>query len=143
MPWVTGVREPGHIENNYSLIEIGSRRWLIVGLEYAPRNSVVDWANDVIKRHTGIPVILVTHAYLDGSDGTRYHALGQHGYPTGIASIEATNDGEMLWKKLVEPNHNIRLVVCGHYMIARSVSQRSDGSVVHEVVSDYQWWKGV
>jgi hypothetical protein len=142
MPWVTGVMEPHHIENSYSFIEIGGRGWLVVGLEYAPRDAAVNWAGGVIGRHSDIPVILVTHAYLDGADGIRYYTLGQFGYPTGLTPAAGINDGEMLWRKLVEPNSNIRLVLCGHHMVARRASTRADGSVVHEVVSDYQWWQG-
>jgi predicted phosphodiesterase len=142
LPWVIGVMEPHHIENSYSLIEIGDHIWLIVGLEYAPRDAVVDWAENVIRQHADVPVILLTHAYLDGADGSRYYSPGQFGYPTGLNSAAGINDGEMLWHKLVEPNSNIRLVLCGHHMIAKRISTRADGSVVHEVVSDYQWWQG-
>ncbi len=50
------------------------------------------------------------------------------------------NDGEMLWQKLVLPNSNLRLVFCGHQTGAAWLSSgRPDGTVVHQMLSDYQW----
>jgi hypothetical protein len=143
MPWISGVMTPGHIENSYSLIDIGPCTWLVVGLEYAPRDLVIVWADKVFKAHVELPAILLTHVYLDGSDGTRYHSPAQAGYPVVACSIDqGLNDGEMLWQKLVVPNSNIRLVLCGHHFAGRRTSARPDGSLVHEVAADYQWWEG-
>jgi hypothetical protein len=140
MPWITGVMTAGHIENNYALVDIGPRAWLVVGLEYGPRDAVVAWADKVLKAYADRPAILLTHAYLDGADGTRYHSPEQAFYPNGYTPEQGNNDGEMLWQKLVVPNSNIRLVLCGHYLVGRQTSARPDGSLVHEVLSDYQWW---
>ena len=143
LPWITGTMTVGHIENNYSLVDIGLRTWLVVGLEYGPRDAVVAWADQVLKVYADWPAILLTHAYLDGGDGTRYHSPDQACYPTGYTPEQGINDGEMMWQKLVVPNPNVHLVLCGHYAVARQTSARPDGSLVHEIVSDYQWWEGV
>jgi hypothetical protein len=143
MPWISGVMAPYHIENSYALVDIGPRTWLIVGLEYGPRDAVVVWADKVLKAHAELSAILLTHAYLDGSDGTRYNSPVQAGYPVVAYTIDqGLNDGEMLWQKLVVPNPNIRLVLCGHHFVGRRTSVRPDGSLVHEVAADYQWWEG-
>ena len=46
-----------------------------------------------------------------------------------------------MWQKLVLPNPNVRMVFSGHDTgAARLTSARPDGSVVHQMLSDYQWW---
>ena len=143
MPWITGTMTPGQIENNYALVDIGPRAWLVVGLEFGPRDAAVAWADAVLKSYPDRPAILLTHAYLDGGDGTRHQRPEQAFYPSGYTPEQGINDGEMLWQKLVVPNPNVRLVLCGHYGVGRQTSTRPDGSVVHEIVSDYQWWENV
>lgn len=152
MPWIAGTMLPDQIENSYAFMDIGPQRWLILGLEFGPRDAVVAWANSVLKQYSNYPAILLTHAYLY-SDGTRYDiAVGgtdaHHGtsfqawYPSrdGLTPSEGTNDGEALWQKLVLPNSNVRLVFCGHQTgWARLTSTRPDGTTVHQMLSDYQW----
>jgi 3',5'-cyclic AMP phosphodiesterase CpdA len=135
MSWIAGTAVAGHIENSYMFINISGRAWLVMGLEYSPREDAIRWANQVLRAHADLSAILLTHAYLDGADGIRYHSSAQAFYPEG------GNDGEQLWQKVVVPNRNVRLVLCGHYGIAHQTSVRPDGSRVHEIVSDYQWWK--
>lgn len=142
MPWITGTMTVGQIENNYALIDIGPRSWLVVGLEWGPRDATLVWANQVLKAYADRPAIILTHAYLDGGDGTRYQRPDQAFYPIGYTPEQGMNDGEMIWQKLVVPNGNVRLVLCGHYGIARQTSARPDGTLVHEIVSDYQWFEG-
>ena len=71
MPWITGTMVPGKIENNYALVDVAPRQWLILGLEFAPRDAVLAWANKVLKTYARLPAIVVTHAYLY-EDGSRY-----------------------------------------------------------------------
>jgi hypothetical protein len=156
MPWVTGTMTPGQIENNYALVDIGPQKWLVLGLEFGPRDAVLVWANQVLKdpRYVNYPVIIVTHAYLH-SDGSRYDIKvggtdsAKSNYQLynpqsyGYTAAEGINDGEELWQKLILPNSNVRLVFCGHMTgWARLTSVRPDGTRVHQILSDYQWLEG-
>lgn len=155
MPWISGTMTAGQMENNYALVDVGPQQWLVIAVEFGPRNAVVAWADKVLKAYPTTPAILLTHAYLY-SDGTRYNlAVGgtdsskedlfQWWYPQyyGFTPAEGINDGEMLWQKLVLPNSNVRLVFCGHQTgWARLTSTRPDGTSVHQVLSDYQWLDG-
>jgi hypothetical protein len=147
MPWITGTMTAGQIENNYALVDIGPQKWLVLGLEFGPRDAVVAWADTILKAYPTTPAILLTHAYLY-SDGTRYDinsSSHQSFIPQDYHYTESQgiNDGEMLWQKLVLPNPNVRLVFCGHQTgWARLTSTRPDGSRVHQMLSDYQWYNG-
>lgn len=154
MPWINGTEFIGQMENNYAFVAIGGRQWLVVALEFSPTDATVIWADRVLKAFPDKPAILLTHAYLY-SDGTRYNlaAAGtddtqptyQWWYPQRYAFTPSAgmNDGEMLWQKLVLPNSNVKLVFCGHQTGptggARLTSTRPDGTVVHQMLSDYQW----
>jgi 3',5'-cyclic AMP phosphodiesterase CpdA len=150
LPWLGGTMTAGRIENNYALIAIGAQRWLVVGIEFGPRDSVVAWADSVLKAYPSLPAILVTHAYLY-RDGSRYdinvsRVSQQYFIPQdyGYTASEGINDGEMMWQRLVLPNPNVRMVFSGHdSAAARLTSARPDGSLVHQMLSDYQWYGGV
>ena len=152
MPWLAGTMTQGRIDNSFALADVGGRVWLLVGLEFGPRDAAVAWADSILKSYPTTPAMIVTHAYLYG-DGTRYNLAVagideskpsfQYFYPAyyQFTPDQGINDGEMLWQKLVLPNPNVRLVFCGHDSgAARLRSTRPDGSVVHQMLSDYQWW---
>jgi hypothetical protein len=154
LPWVTSTMTMGQIENNYALVDIGPQKWLVLGLEFGPRDAVMTWADAVLKAYPDRPAIIVTHAYLYG-DGNRYDIAVSgldstkpnyqyyipHAYT--YTSSQGINDGEMIWQKLIVPNPNVRLVFSGHVMsAARLTSTRPDGSRVHQMLSDYQWLNG-
>lgn len=154
MPWITGTMKPDKIDNNYMLVDIGPQKWLILGLEFAPGDAVLAWADTVLKTYAQYPAILLTHLYLY-NDGTRYdinvggNDQSQSTYQWwnpqyyGFTAAEGINDGEAMWQKLVLPNSNVRLVFCGHMTgWARQTSTRPDGTTVHEMLSDYQWLNG-
>jgi hypothetical protein len=147
MPWITGTMTADQIENNYTLLDIGPQKWLVLGIEFGPRDAVLAWADGVLKDHATVPAVIVTHAYLYG-DGNRYDInLSSVNHQSfipqdyGVTPSQGINDGEMMWQKLILPNSNVRMVFCGHDSgAARLTSSRPDGSRVHQMLSDYQWW---
>lgn len=124
--------------------------YLFLGMEFAPRDTVVGWARRVVSlpeyaRHR---VVLLTHGYLDAKS-KRTHA------PTKVTCYEPivvdgritkyrqplpdSNNGEDLWRKLVAPASNIELVVCGHIAGWGFRSDRNAaGREVHQMLFDAQ-----
>ena len=150
-PWFGGTFEAGKSENGYAIVRIGDTPWLLLALEFGPRNAVVTWADGILKSNAEKPAILVTHAYLY-NDGTRYdnskvppQSFDPHDY--NYTPLEGVNDGEELWQQLVLPNENVKLVVSGHCLgdpanlkgaAARLSSVRPSGSSVHQILANYQ-----
>ncbi len=142
-------KEPDRTDNNYHLFEAGGRKWLIVCLEFGPRDDVLRWGNEVVAKHPDRSAILVTHAYLR-PDNTRFNRnafikvknvetnIGLDRY--GLAKAEGGfNDGEDIWKKLASQHANFALVVSGHVCITgRLDSPGKHGNTVHQMVVDYQ-----
>lgn len=147
-PWFKGTFQPAHIENNYALIDVpdGGGQWLVVSLEFGPRDEVLAWADGVVKQFPTTPSMIVTHAYLY-EDNTRYDHVGRagqkwnpHGYPIGMTP-GAVNDGEEIWQKLVLGNSNIQFVLSGHVLdrgTGRLTTIRPDGTVVNQILANYQ-----
>lgn len=141
-----GVYPDGErVDNSYHRFEAGGSKWLVVALEFGPRDKVLEWAGGIIAEHADHKTIVVTHAYLY-PDGTRYNwaekgAAQEHSpHQYGIAdSPEGVNDGEEIWDKLVSKYSNIVVVLSGHvlgdglgYQVSRGAGQ------VHEMVVNYQ-----
>ena len=149
--------EPDHIENSYSVIPAGGASWLVLALEFGPRDEVLGWADATLRRFSSLPAIIITHAYLY-SDGRRYDRCGPnqpwnpHDYVMMGQPGTSINDGEEVWRKLVLPNSNVKFVFSGHavgdgsgalgYAAARLTSLRPDGSKVHQILANYQYCLG-
>lgn len=143
----SGTFEPGRIDNHWQSFDTPWGPFLVVSLEFGPRDAAVDWAATVVQAHPDHRVLLLTHAYLY-SDGTRYDwaAKGDsqrwnpHSY--GIAGQEGgVNDGEQLWQKLVRPHPNLVMTLNGHVLnsgTAHLCSTREGGPAVHQVLANYQ-----
>jgi hypothetical protein len=139
--------EPGSTHNSYSLFSAGGTDWLVLALEFGPRDEVVAWADQILKKYPRRKAMLVTHAYLY-SDGTRYdwdtkgkkQAWNPHAY--GFATRSGSvNDGEELWQKL-KNNANLKFIFCGHVLNDGEgylVSRGDHGNAVHEILANYQF----
>jgi hypothetical protein len=94
-------------ENVYHIFSAGGVNWLLIGLEFGPRDEVVRWAQKLVDDHPGHRLILVTHAYLyDDNSRFDYKQKGvtQAGNPQYyhiMAEPGFANDGEQLWRDVV------------------------------------------
>ena len=152
-PWFQGTFEPEHIENSFSLFDVPGGRWLVLALEFGPRDEVLAWANEILASFPDTRAIVITHAYLY-RDGTRYDHLGSsqqsfnpHDYVMMDQAGTTINDGAEMWSKLIAPNSNVKLVFSGHDVngqgippgtAARLTSTRPDGSTVQQILANYQ-----
>jgi hypothetical protein len=145
-PTLGGLYEEGRLDNSFHRFRIGSQDWIVVALEWGPRDEVVAWADQVLSAHPDCLAIVITHAYLY-FDGTRYdhakqpqqqwnpHSYGTAQLPGGV------NDGEQLWQKLVRRHAGVMLTVNGHVLadgLGYLPSQADHGNVVHQMLVNYQ-----
>jgi len=106
----------------------------------------------VLKLFADRSAIVITHAYLY-HDGSRYDQNGPgqyfnpHTYVMMGQARTSVNDGQQMWQKLILPNHNVKLVFSGHDVrfgdlppgtTGRLSSTRPDGTVVHQILANYQ-----
>ncbi|MBA4019290.1 MAG: metallophosphoesterase [Pirellula sp.] len=141
-------REPERMENSYQTFAVGGRKFLVLSLEFGPRNDVVRWANEVAANYADHEAILITHAYMY-YDETRYdwakygesQTWNPHRYKVALNSKDDVNDGEQLWQKLVSKHENFILTLNGHVIgdgLGRTVTKTPAGRDVHQVLVNYQ-----
>lgn len=141
-----GAFEPGKMDNTWYTFKAGGMKWLVVSLEFGPRNKILDKANEIIAKHPSHKVIINTHAYMF-SDSTRIspernHAWVPQNYGVGkMTGEDSPNDGEMMWDKLVSQHSNILMVVSGHVLnsgVGTLVSKGKNGNSVYQMLANYQ-----
>lgn len=133
-PWYGASNFPaGSNENFYASVNLGGTDYLILALEYIPRQAALDWADGVLKANANKPVIVVTHSYMfkdnttidqcDTADNTKTHGL----------------NGFAMWRNFASQYPNITTVLSGHVL---GIGQRSDfgnsGNLVNQMLVDYQ-----
>jgi hypothetical protein len=132
-------------DNTYHLVNINGLDWLVVAMEFGPRDAVIEWANDVVSTYSNYPALLITHAYLN-KNGDHFVSTDNHSASYGYGLEADVNDGIDIWNNLVYSNANLRLVVCGHDG-ATNVGARvkydtniEDKSVC-QLLSNYQYYQ--
>jgi hypothetical protein len=144
---IGGFFRPGETENSWHEFEVDGQRYLVLSLEFGPRDAVVAWADGVLERHPRHRAIIITHAYLFSSSARYHNAIGgQSWIPDGYgiattSAAEGINDGHDLWKRLVEQNPNVKLVINGHVLndgTGQLASLNQGKTIVHQVLANYQ-----
>ena len=117
-------------DNNFCFFEACGMKFMVLSLEFAPRDETLDWAAGVTRRHPDHRVIVATHCYMrpkerDTVCATSYKIAG--------------NSGEQMWQKSIRKQPNIFLVVSGHVLgVELQTSVNNAGGKVLEMLTDYQ-----
>lgn len=138
-----GAYNPGELDNSYHLFSIQGRDFIVVALEWGPRDEVIEWANHVMDAHSEREGILVTHAYLNNNDRRYDHTdteRSQRFNPHDYSTPGGVNDGEELWQKLVR-HHRFSMTFNGHVLgdgCGYLASVTDHGNLCHQMLSNYQ-----
>ena len=124
-PWWGG----GYLGNtsHYDLITIGDRDFifLYLGLNHETTDDGAAWANKVLKMYPHRTAVILTHQFLSTSGSLM---TGSYGFADEILD------------KIVEPNTNVRLILCGHEPAARNLYRTmNNGVTIVELLHNYQF----
>jgi len=145
--------------SHYQYFYANGRKLLHINIECdAPRNTAfkdeedqLKWAQKIINKNPGLPVILSTHAYLtDENEGDRF--IGREPDPEvkkkNRRKGENRRGGVAIWNELVKKNDQIFMVLCGNYHEYNNrkgdtgefyqVSKNARGRKVVEILANYQ-----
>lgn len=128
-PWYGGHMGETN-DNNFCFFAHSGMKFMILNLEFAPRDETLEWAAGVTKRYPDHRVIVATHCYMrqeqrDTTCATSYNIAG--------------NSGEQMWQKFIRRQPNIFLVVSGHVLgVGLQTSINDAGGKVLEMLTDYQ-----
>lgn len=139
MPTFGSTYANGRIDNSYHLFDAGGVKWLVIALEWGPRNEILAWANKIAERYPNRKVIVLTHAYLY-SDSTLQGS--RQGHVKAWEPDAPGNNGVGIWNKFVKKQPNVQYVLNGHIWggggTGRLVSNGDNGNKVYQMLSDYQ-----
>jgi predicted MPP superfamily phosphohydrolase len=124
-------------ENAYYFIHAAGMNLLILCLEFAPRDQVLKWANEVVAKHKHYRTIVVTHVYTDWND-TR---IGKGNDEIPRYEGYDANHADDMWEKFVKKHQGIFLVLSGHILndgLGRLTSVGDNGNKVHQILANYQ-----
>lgn len=128
-------------DNFYTKFDAEGHKFLVIGLEYNPRDSSLEWAQNVCDSFPDRETIIITHAYMT--------AYGEKSVDTSLNTMsygDIGNNGQQIWDKFIKKNKQIFLVAGGHYVhgganlpaYGRIVQSGLNGNVVTQVLSNYQ-----
>jgi hypothetical protein len=135
--WYRGNFPEGSNENFYGVFTINNTKYLVMALEYYPRNSALSWASSIISANPDKQVLIILHSFLLGN---RRVGLCDSGNAENYG-IGFDNDGQEMWSKLMSKHPNIFMVLNGHF---HGWGRRADlgvkGNLVNQIEADYQHW---
>ena len=137
----------GTVDNLLHKFEAAGQKWMVLSLEFGPRNKTLDWANEMITKYPTHNFIMVTHAhvYEDNThhEGEDWWLPENYGIGEDIGE-EAPNNGGQVWEKLLKKHSNVKLAFSGHILksgVGTLVSEGVHGNKVYQMLANYQ--KGV
>lgn len=113
----------------FATFSIHDRKFIIVSVGYGVELKYAGWMNQVLRMHKDHTAILILHDYL-------------------AVTGNFSHTGKEVFKQVVVPNPNVRLVLCGHVTSLKAradeIDDDGDGTpdrVVNQLLYDYQHFK--
>jgi hypothetical protein len=133
-PTFAGSDSSGY--NTAHIFRAAGREWLLLAMDWRTSAAGFAWANQFIKAHPTLPVILTAHEILTPTyDDTVYPY--QSGDPDNNA--ELSEYGQEVWDTLINDNDQIFLTLNGHYWPSGRLTQpNAAGNDVYMHIANYQ-----
>ena len=133
--WYIGGYPTNSDANMAIKFDAGFRKYLVIGLEIAPRLEAVSWAQSIINANPDREIIVVTHAYLLTN--------GMRSQVNDVGTDQnKTYSGQGLWDNFIKSNSRIFMVLGGHYYCdpteALLVSAGTSGNFVNQIFTNHQ-----
>lgn len=121
-------------------------KWLILSMEFGPRDDVIRWASEVIEQNLDHRVMILSHSLTNFA--SRHDPAGLSFYDEGSArdygmrsDPQGANDGEAVYRMLSAKYPNISFTFSGHIFgdgAETNISYSQHGNPVHEMLVNYQ-----
>ncbi len=125
---VTEYYDESSIANYYINFEVAETKYMVLCMQYGPKDEVLEWASGVIEENSDRRVIVTTHMYLE-KDGSLANEYSDWPPTNG-------NNGDEIWEKLVSKHRNIIMVLSGH-LVYRNVGFSQQTGVYGNTVSQF------
>jgi hypothetical protein len=135
--------------NLYCIRTINGLPVLFMAIEFGPRDSVLAWADGVLKANPTVPAIISVHSMVM-ANSTQESTVATNNPHTYSPLNADCNSGTEIWTKLIFDNPNVIWVACGHQLglgshvdmgygtAARRTDLNVSGVAVNQVHSNHQ-----
>jgi hypothetical protein len=114
--------------NSCQVFSAAGTAFLHLTLECAATDEAIAWAKTVLEANPGKPVIVTTHAFIDGGGNMRTGG----GMGRQVGGPNPTNDSQQIFDKLIKDEDRIFLVICGHcFWHGHAILKNATGNDVH------------
>ena len=127
---IDGYYQEGRLENFYTKFEVGTHKYMVIGLLYGAKDDVLAWANEVVAENSDRQVIVITHSLYDAAGNW---AVADTSAQT-TTSRKELNNGIDIWNKFISRHSNIIIAAAGHIsgdVIKAGKSVGVNGNVVN------------
>ena len=135
------------IENTYRKVIIGTDKYLIFTLDWAPSKANLTWIDSVISANQDYKVIVTMHQFLykegtfaDDADSTLPHEnIGDAKW--GEVVTGGTELPRTLWDQVLAKYSNVELILCGHEAVENIITTQlrgDNGNTVTAMLVDAQ-----
>jgi hypothetical protein len=100
--WYGGNYPEDTNNNSFQLFSAGGMEFIFLHLQYAPDDTVLDWADEKLQEYSHRRAIVTSHSLI---------------YPS--SSVPWTSEGKRIYDRLKE-NPNLFLMLCGHWRVKSS-----------------------
>jgi hypothetical protein len=122
--------------NTAHIFRAAGREWLLLAMDWRTTAQGFVWANQVIKDHPKLPVILTTHEIVGSVYDDNVYPY-ESGDPENNAVFSSY--GQQVWDELINDNDQIFLTLNGHYWPpGRMTKPNAAGHDVHLHIANYQ-----
>ncbi len=128
--------------NTYSYFTAGGQDYMVLNLEFAPRQETLCWANRLLQKpeNQNKKVIVTTHANVshkkEGNSKPSYGGKPKNQFVANGAS------GSELWNGFTSRHSNIIMILNGHVGDSeRRADKGNNGNIVQQILTDYQFEK--
>jgi hypothetical protein len=136
--------ESGNNANSYQLFSAEGLEFVILHLECNAPDRVLDWASEVLTKHSNRRAIITTHMGLGPRDKPKV-ADEFFSAPKGRMAWKKChgkkgNTPQQMWDKCFRKHANLFMICCGDQsrtQAMRLTSKGDHGNSVFEVLSDY------
>lgn len=141
--WVGGFYSGTNSENWYCRRTISGINFLFFGLEFGPRDAVLNWASNTAAAYPDDHAAIFTHSHIRET-GWQAGTDASNNLYDPLDYLSDANDGKMAWTKTFRHMRNLFFIGNGHHLecdetqLRRSVAVGDYGNAVMQSMIDMQ-----
>ncbi len=129
-------------KNNAQKITINGKDYLFIHLAFLPDDGAIAWAKDILEKNPDSYAIISTHGFLIDDPLTNERGIARRASRVSFTDYrinrDGANAGEDIYRELVEPYEQVKMILCGHYVGRYYKELKIGDRIVHSILADFE-----